>query len=247
MTSTLESPASDPSALQLSRRSLLLGAGFASCAGVAAAITPRRHEQTLGKTRLGDVIPQTAGPWGNVAGSQGVIVPEDAAPDSFYDQVLTRVFAAPNQPEIMLLIAYGAAQSGMMKVHRPEVCYTSAGFSIHFDEATTVNLGGPSHVAAKTFQARREDRNEQVLYWTRIGDVFPRSLDEQRLISLELGLRGIIPDGVLMRISTPGEQWARGSVAMHQFASALFTSAPPLGKALLGGPSLAKAAERAAA
>jgi EpsI family protein len=228
-----------PQATLVSRRSLLVGGGLALTAVAAAAATPRRHEQMLGRTRLQDVITAQVGPWSSrVNGS--LILPDDAdQPHDFYDQVFSRSYVAQGLPVIMLVIAYGAAQSGMMKVHRPEVCYASAGFSIHDLRPADVPQGAAPAITGQSFLAQRQDRVEQVLYWTRISDSFPRNLTAQRLVMLERGLHGVIPDGVLVRISTLGNSLASGHGAMEAFAQNLIVSASPLGKSILLGRSRA--------
>jgi EpsI family protein len=213
---------------------MALGVGFALTAGLAAAVTPRRHEQTIGAARLDELIPDRVGSWQTAPGG-AVVLPDSDQPLDVYDQVLTRSFLAPNLPGIMLLIAYGAAQSGLMKVHRPEVCYASSGFSISHDRPVGIPLEFTSPIAAKTFLGVREDRVEQVLYWTRISNVFPQDLTTQRLVILERGLSGVIPDGVLVRCSTPGSDLIAGQTAMQGFASALVADASPQGRALLIG------------
>lgn len=218
---------------RIDRRRLLLGAGFAATAGLAAAVTPRRHEATIGGARLTALIPAAVGPWRFTPGGS-LIVPEDGQRTSFYDQVLTRTYAAPGLPEIMLLVAYGAAQSGMMKVHRPEVCYASAGFTINDVSHPMIRLRD-GEVPATLFLARRQDRDEQVLYWTRISDTFPRSLNDQRLAVLERGLTGVIPDGVLVRFSTLAGDVTAGRAAMAGFARALVAGAAGGERSLLVG------------
>ena len=231
-----KTPATDPRSENVSRRSLIVGAGFAMVAGGALAITPRRHERTLGQSRLGDIIPAQVGPW-SVAPGNGLIMPEADEPSDVYDQVYARPYQGANVPSMMLLVAYGAAQSGLMKVHRPEVCYASSGFVISDDHPTDIPSATGETIAAKSFLATREDRTERVLYWTRISDAFPRDLNGQRLVMLELGVRGVIPDGVLVRCSTFGADASTGGVALQTFARGLISSAGPQGRELLiGGP-----------
>lgn len=217
------------------RRAAMLGLAFAVTAGVAAAATPRRREDVLGRAKVDDVVPNAVGPWRFQPGGS-VIVPDNAASDSIYDQVLTRVYVAPDQPVVMLLVAYGAAQSGLMQVHRPETCYGSQGFKVSDDRAVALTVGGGRQIAAKAFSASRADREEQVLYWTRISDAFPRTPAGQRWTMLRRGLQGVIPDGVLVRMSTPGVDDATGQRAMAAFATALVAQAAPLERALLLGP-----------
>jgi EpsI family protein len=233
----LAAPDNDPpptGASPLSRRSLLVGGGFAAVAGAALAVTPRRHEATLGANRLTDVIPLSAGPW-SIAPAGPMVLPDSDQPSDVYDQVLTRTYFGQGLPPMMFLVAYGAAQSGLMQVHRPEICYASSGFSIGGDHAVDVPLASGRSIAARSFLASREDHAEQVLYWTRISDKFPRDLTSQRLLMLELGVRGIIPDGVLVRCSTFGVDPATGQKALLNFVQSLLVNANPAGRALLLG------------
>jgi EpsI family protein len=217
----------------VSRRSLILGAGFAATAGVAAAITPHRHEEILAGAPLKSVIPQRLGPWTSLAYAD-LILP-DSPPTDVYGQVMSRAFQAPGWPSIMLVLAYGEAQSGLMKVHRPEVCYTSAGFKIVNDQTTSIPVRNGPPIPAKSFLGERQDRKEYVLYWTRISNAFPTTLVDQRLVMFEQGLRGVVPDGVLVRLSTVCPDWALARAALLTFATSLITSCPPQGRALLVG------------
>jgi EpsI family protein len=183
---------------------------------------------------LADLLPNVAGAWTN-ATADGFILPEDTAPEDVYDQVLTRAYAAPGLPPVMLLVAYGSAQSGLMKVHRPEVCYSAAGFAISDNHQTEVKLAPGKTVAAREFLGKREDRAERVLYWTRISNRFPTSLTEQRVIMIERGMQGVIPDGVLVRLSTLAPTSAVADAALLGFASALYASANGALRSLLVG------------
>ncbi len=217
----------------LSRRTLMLGAGCAATASVAGLMTPRRYMSGVSRVRLEDVIPKTVGPWqAQTAG--GFILPEDTAAASAYDQIMPRRFAAAAGPDIMLLIAHCAAQSGLMRVHRPDVCYTSAGFQIRGLHSLDLSVAPAKTIPAETFLGVRPDRMENVLYWTRIAGFFPRTLMAQRLVMLKLGLEGLIPDGVLVRISAPGAR--ETGPALMQFASDLVRQSGAEGRALLLGP-----------
>jgi EpsI family protein len=232
---TLDVPAGGLSSARPSRRSLILGGGFAATAALAAVMTPRLHEFTIGHAKIADVIPTHAGPWSQVP-SDAFTLPEENPTDGFYDQVFTRAFIAPGQPMIMLLIAYGAAQSGMMKVHRPEVCFTSAGFKITDDHDTRIPVGPDKAVPGKGFLGLRNSHTERVLYWTRISNQFPSDLGGQRLVMIERGLQGVIPDGVLVRLSTPGDLHpADTEPTMKAFVRELVANCNPMGKALLLG------------
>jgi EpsI family protein len=230
---------------QISRRSLLVAGGFLSVAAGALAVTPRRHEQVIGGRRLADIIPAQVGSWAVAPGGALILPVADQARD-VYDQVLARTYVTGASSPVMLLVAYGAAQSGLMKVHRPEICYAGSGFSIREKHAVDVPLVGDRPIAASSFLAAREDRTERVLYWTRISDAFPRDLISQRLVMLESGLRGVIPDGVLVRCSAMSTDAETGEKALLAFVEALIASAGSTARHLLIGASMTDAGARGA-
>ncbi len=206
-----------------SRRQVVLGGGLLAVAGATAALTPRRHKAFLNSAKLGDMAPPRLGPWLD-GGSEGLVLPESQAVASVYDKVLTRSYFAPGLPSVMLLIAYGAAQSGLMQIHRPEVCFQSAGFRIDGDRTAQVPLRDGASIPGKQFTAHREQRIEQVLYWTRIADGFPVSLFAQRVLMVEAGLKGVLPDGLLVRLSTLGGDADLSQKALLHFAQTLVES-----------------------
>ncbi len=203
--------------LSTNRRNVVLGSALAAVAAGAAVLTPRRHQGFLRSASLVDMVPVRVGPWADTGG-EGLILPENQGSASIYDKVVTRSYVARDLPAVMLLVAYGAAQGGLMQVHRPEVCFQSAGFRIDGDRPASVPLLGGAVVPAKVFTARREQRMEQVLYWTRIANQFPTSLFAQRTTMLQAGLRGLVPDGLLVRMSLLGGDPARAQAILKTFA-----------------------------
>lgn len=120
-----------------------------------------------------------------------------------YDDVLARTYRGPTGELIMLSIAYGSRQRQESKIHRPELCYTSQGFEIgavarHFLSLSPMQGSLP----VKVFLASAPSRNEHVVYWIRIGDAILESAMRTRLKILGDGLKGVVPDGILVRAST---------------------------------------------
>lgn len=218
----------------LDRRQALLGLGLLATAGAAAAATPRRFERQLGAQKVADLLPSGFGEWRERPNGD-VIVPEETQPDSVYDQVATRTYVNGAGAPVTLLIAYGAAQSGLMKVHRPEVCYASAGFQIADAGDYALSLEDRAIVPARTFQGLRSPRREQVLYWTRVANAFPQSMNAERWVSFRAGLRGVIPDGVLVRFSTSEPDLASGSQLLSRAARGLVQACGPVGRRFLVG------------
>jgi EpsI family protein len=222
----------------LSRRTLTIGIGAAATAGVAGLMTPRRYLAGVDRVKLEELVPAAVGAWA-MQRAGDFILPDDPAATSAYDQIVTRRFSALAGPDIMLLIAHGAAQSGLIRVHRPEACYASEGFQIRDFHGLDLSVArghstAVDKIAAQAFLGVRDDRVESVLYWTRIAGFFPRDRMAQRLIMLRLGLEGVIPDGVLVRISALGA--GETAAALVRFAGELVRACGPEGRTLLLGP-----------
>ncbi|KAB7647922.1 exosortase C-terminal domain/associated protein EpsI [Polymorphobacter fuscus] len=219
----------------LSRRALVVGAAMASTAAVAYAAVPRRSGNRLVKHRLEDLIAPQIADWRWVS-NKGVVTTTETSDNDGYDQQLMRVYAAPDLPRIMLLIAYGSTQGGSLQLHRPETCYPGQGFRLADFRDLDLALGVPAvPVQARAFTARRDDRIERLLYWTRVAAAFPRNTAEEYRAILASVVTGTVPDGILVRVSTLGDTDATADQALARFAGAMVTAAPPLARALLVG------------
>jgi EpsI family protein len=170
--------------------------------GVAAARKPDIELNYLGNHKLDEVVPARIGRWKFVSTSGLVIPPKDQLALALYSQLLTRVYDDGNTP-IMLLVAYSATQNGFLQVHRPEFCYTAAGFTLSDYAPHRVNLGPDKSFEVNTLSATRDSGGEKLLYWVRIGNHIPLSWSQQKLVFAEDNLRRLIPDSVLVRVSTP--------------------------------------------
>ena len=136
----------------------------------------------------------------------------------------------------MLLLAYGSSQSGMLQIHRPEICYPASGFALTRTEETTIPLGGGRSVPARRFTARSDTRVEHVLYWTRIGDMLPINWTAQRLAVMRSNLAGSIPDGLLVRLSTVANDIVQAEDMLQRFARAMLETIGPRERRMLIGP-----------
>ena len=211
---------------QTDRRKFLLGLLFCSAAGVAAWRQPRIKLDFLGKEKLEDLVPKTIGRWNFVTSSGLVIPPEDDFQKSLYSQVLTRVYSDGRTPPIMLLLAQNGGQTGFLQVHRPEVCYTAGGYQISAVTPHPIKVGSIS-VAANRMDASLGGPTEHVIYWTRIGKEVPASWREQKVAVARQNLEGIIPDAILVRVSTVNEDADSSLEAIDEFVRALLLSIPP--------------------
>lgn len=185
---------------QIDRRKFGLGLLFCSAAGLAAWRQPSARIDYLGSAKLDTIIPNIIGKWKYVASSGLVVPPEDQMSDSLYSQLLTRVYSDGVNPPVMLLIAQSAQQTGVLQVHRPEVCYPTGGFRLSPITQHAVRVGSTT-LETNSLVATGAGLSENIIYWTRVGDSLPLSWAQQRFDVAKQNLQGIIPDAVLVRVS----------------------------------------------
>lgn len=221
--------------VNVGRRGFFVGGAMLLAAGGAYAAKPRRAEHRLARHKLGSLVPRTIGPWRATAPVGMIVATEESENTDGYDQLLTRVYVGQGLPTVMLLMAYGSTQGGSLQLHRPETCYPGQGFALDaFDQHDFV-LGDRQSVHTRRFTAKRDERIERVLYWTRIGKSFPLStLQEYRAI-LGSVLQGYVADGILVRMSVIGTDIAGSDEALARFLPQMLAVATPPGRQLLIG------------
>lgn len=177
-----------------------------AAAAAAYAIKPHRLMARTHETFDIDAhIPHAFGDWRPVAGLQAVRPPPDGLEAEVYNQEVSRAFVDKEGHLLMLMIAYGESQSDRLQLHHPEVCYTAQGFRVTRPVTSTfVWSASAPPIKLTRLVATREDRIEPISYWMRIGYDVTNSNFARNALKLEYGLRGWIPDGVLIRVSTLG-------------------------------------------
>ena len=167
-----------------------------------------------------------------------MLPPADQLRDKIYSQLLTRVYVREGAAPVMLLIAYSGAQDGTLQVHRPEVCYPASGYRLTNVEPHTTMLAPGIAVPTREILAETDVRREQLIYWTRLGSHFPRTWSEQRTAVIAENFAGVIPDGVLVRMSSAGN----GSLTplLDTFARDLYRAVGPRMRQVLLGSTLGK-------
>ena len=217
-----------------SRRELLIGSLFVAAAGTTAARMPSQPLNYLGNNKLENIVPKTIGRWKFVSASGLVVPTEDQFSLTLYSQQLTRVYWDGVGAPIMLLIAAGNNQTGFLQVHRPEVCYSAAGFQMGPIQPQAVAIGDGRQMIANKLEATRGGQSEWLLYWTRVGNETPASWAGQRLAIAKDNLRGIIPDAMLIRASTIMPDGEEAERVLADFIQAMIASvAPPLRRAFV--------------
>ncbi len=178
-------------------------------AAVAALFMTPRGAAPGTNLDLEQIVPKAFGAW-RLDETVRPILPradddEDSLANRLYDQTVSRTYLNADGERLMLVVAYGRSQSDALQVHRPERCYASFGFDISEPRYKTVSVAGDT-LPVTLLETQRQTRHEPVTYWTRIGSDVPRSGLEQQWARLKFGLRGKVPDGVLVRVSTLSRQ-----------------------------------------
>jgi EpsI family protein len=204
---------------------------FAGCSGAAlaasAALRPhRRASEQLGRVDLDTQVPQEFGGW-TIDKSLIPILPNPEAQaklDKIYTQVLARTYVRSAGERVMLSIAYGADQgSDAASVHRPEFCYSAQGFEVRGLGQARISLNG--HVIeVRRLLGTLGTRIESIMYWVTLSNRTVLPGVERKIEQVRLGLSGVIPDGMLVRISTIDSDLHHAFATQSRFASSLAQS-----------------------
>lgn len=185
------------------RREFLIGGALIGTAVIANAAAQRLASgRPALEQHLDRLVPELIGSWSR-SSANDILIPKGEEPeDEPYDEVVTRYYTSASAPPVMLLIAYGSAQTGTAQLHRPEVCYPAAGFDVRSWPDVVLPVRAPSALTARVMTATAPGRIEQILYWSRIGNEFPTRNTGQRWAVLRSAMLGEVPDGALVRMST---------------------------------------------
>ncbi|TPG16480.1 EpsI family protein [Sphingomonas koreensis] len=219
-----------PDRRQLLFSGVLLGATAA--AGLSRGYAARPALQPAVFARA---VPLEINGYRAVPATSIVLPPRDALSERIYDRYIARGYVAPGLPSIMLVIAYGSTQDLGLQLHRPETCYPASGWAIGPSQPVPIALA-PGHVITGTaLSASRPGRQEEIVYWTRIGQAFPATLWQDRVAILSGSIRRRIPDGVLIRLSTSSAVAGEAIDALLAFNTALISAVGPAMRQMLIG------------
>ena len=193
-------------------------------AAVATVATARYLEPTvymtdvLGKPDLELIFPRSFADWTIDVRSAMVLPSPDtvAMLNRIYNQTLTRTYINRAGQRIMLSVAYGGDQSDATRAHLPEVCYPAQGFQITQNFSGLLTLAG-RRVPVRYLMSQQGNRYEPITYWLVVGDRVSLSRTDQKITRFELGLKGLIPDGMLVRVSNIDSDMERGHQLQASF------------------------------
>lgn len=227
------------------RRRLLMGGAMLGVVGLGQVLYPRRHVDPLTTSQFEALFPHQMGQWSYAAASGLVLPPQDQLSKMLYEQLLTRIYTlddAGTGPEelddtnaVMLLAAYSSTQEGRLQVHRPEVCYPAAGFTILNTRSVSIPVGNGLTIPARFLVTERGPRVENVLYWTRVGNNMPLRWAEQRIDMAIDNLKGMVPDGLLGRVSMISSDADASLERLQSFFQSMLGALKPPGRKMLIG------------
>lgn len=189
--------------------------------------TQRMSEQQLA-VNLSDLIPSSFADWREEPAAQQLLVDPTVSQtlNKVYLQTLSRTYRNAQGQQVMLSIAYGGDQNDMMQVHKPEICYTAQGFQItHSQDALLPAAQG--HIRVRELLAVKGARVEPLTYWVTIGNTVAVNPMQWRMQRIRYGLTGVVPDGLLFRVSSLGQQPSAEYALQRSFIHALMQAVRP--------------------
>jgi EpsI family protein len=226
-------------------QAILVSMAVLTTAILAEVLAPRELMASASSSiKLESVIPQQFGQWKSVP-DVGLVTP--AEPEGvgetraqlaakIYSQELGRGYSDGNGHIAMLLIAYGPVQNFRLKSHRPEVCYTASGFRVsNKSDAELLLQSKEAPLKFSRLITERETRFEPVSYWMRVGNDIATGIFDNQILRLKYGLRGLIPDGALVRVSIVGLPADQSFKLQDQFIRDLLAAVDPATRKFLIG------------
>ena len=182
----------------IARRDLLIGSASLGAAGLAYYLQPRQRQNLLSGARMADILPLRFGTW-SAENADGLVQPksEDELAAQLYSEMVGRIYSdSATGEQVMMLVAYGDTQSDLLQLHRPEACYPAVGFNLVESKVSRVQLTSDVVLPVRRVVATAPGRQENIVYWARIGDYLPASgnpddrVDGERRIADGHGGRG---------------------------------------------------------
>jgi len=167
-----------------------------------------------------------------------VAVSTDANLAQPYNELTQRTYQRGSHDFVMLVLAWGQQQKQEVKIHNPEICYKANGFQLVRKQVSPLQIktSAGSTIVAKQVLAQDMQGYEAVTYWVRVGDHYTESSLQTRLSIIEHGLRGEIPDGILVRASQrlrSAEQADAAFKTTQQFLETFYAALPATTQAYL--------------
>lgn len=211
-------------------RAVWLSLLMVAASALAYMVTPRTFQaDQYPREKIADIVPKAFGDW-QIDRS---IVPVPPSPDlqavldATYDETVTLTYRNAEGKRIMLSVAYGRNQHKGMNTHKPEICYPAQGFRVVESPVRGEVQFDNRRIGVTRLMAQAGSRREPITYWLMVGDEVTFFGYPQRWVAIRYGMAGLIPDGVLVRVSSVDAD-TQAAYALHeQFIRDLLRAVPP--------------------
>lgn len=219
------------------RMALAFGGALLASAGARALTPHERLADRLGKLDLEADVPRQFGAWAvEPQQMMSVVNPQqEALLKEVYSQILSRTYRHADGYRIMLAIAYGGDQRETLAAHYPEACYPAQGFKLRAEQIGHIEAGGGSVPVRRLDTAFGSARLEPVTYWVMVGEQAVLGGYKKKLVDLRYTLRGLIPDGLLFRVSSIDGDTKGAYARQEQFIVNLLGATRPEPRLRLAG------------
>ena len=144
-----------------------------------------------------------------------------------YSQTFEAIYLSPNNQHIFLSLSYGENQlDGKVHAHRPEYCYQAQGYQISGIEDQYLHTP-MAEIPVRLLHANKPRRSEYITYWMTLSESAVIPGWSRMLTQIAYGLKGEIPDGLLVRVSTISEDRQLAFLEQQQFIDAWLSQLEP--------------------
>jgi len=201
---------------KLKLKPILIGLMLIVVAFCEPLLKPSKLLADHDRVNLAQMIPEHFAGWHkDNAMLPNVNAQTDNAVGRLYDQTLVRTYVNSDSRRIMINIAYGKDQTEK-RMHAPELCYRAQGFIVSDTRKTKLNYSNGVLPIKQFVGNLRGARNEPVTYWVSYGDIAVVDTVQIRLTRLRYVFSGLIPDGLLFRVSSVNNQTEADAFALHE-------------------------------
>lgn len=218
-------------------KSSIVGLLMVVAAGLALLIHPtKRFSEMTMAMELEAIVPVAFNGWqAQPDTSIQVIDPQQAETiEQIYNQTLSRTYANAEGYRIMISLAYGEDQRDSVQLHYPEVCYPAQGFTLK-NKVDALLPTSNGNINVTRLQTNLGQRYEPITYWTTVGNKVVRGRVNKKMTEMKYGLQGIIPDGLLFRVSSIDGDTQQAFDMQAQFVDALLAAVSPQERLRLSG------------
>jgi EpsI family protein len=192
-------------------------------------LTPHINMANIHNLDLEKIVPTNFGDWKKEESNVSLVKAPDveALLSKLYSNLLMRTYVNSKGERMMLSIGYGPDQrdNGGRQVHSPEVCYPAQGFEILRNDPAVFN-SRHGVIPVKHLLARQDKRVEPIIYWLVIGYKPVNSALNFKFAQINYGLKGYIPDGMLVRVSSIDGNAENAYKKQEEFLNGLIDSLP---------------------